>query len=621
MDNNENNNLNMEQETTVVENINDESVVPVEQVSEVNQETPSPVVEETVSSQEEKKTGLTKKKKIIITICLLVIGALICCYLLFFNNKEEENTVYNDSPVVAEENEEEVEPEETQEETPTPAATEKADYSDYYDEGDTNFKKQYNNPVSPLDFRFLQLENNGKDKVYSPISIKYALAMLSDASRGESKRQIDAVLGNYKANKYPTNKKMSFANAMFINNRFKDSVKKNYTDLLKDKYAAEILYDSFASPDAVNEWVSKKTHKMIDKLMKDDEDISIYDFFLINALTIDLYWNQPIHAASGSKIPSRGMDDIYDISYKHEKIDAKANESYRGLSYPYIAPDEFPKIKFDGKTKVPTSEVLADFNRYDIVKDLGEKKIKDTVRPEYKKYLAGNKKKVSDQEIEKELDTFVKDLKENYGKGKSNTDFYIYEDSNVKTFAKDLKKYNNMTLQYVGIMPKTKSLNDYVKSLSINDIKEITGKMKDMKIENFKEGYATVIRGNIPFFKTEYDLKFMEDLKKIGIKDVFDKKAADLSGLTGSKDEYINKALHKANIEFSNDGIKAAAVTAFGGLGAASGGFDYQFKIPVIKIDVTFNKPYMYIVRDKESGEIWFAGTVYNPITKLKEKD
>ena len=83
-----------------------------------------------------------------------------------------------------------------------------------------------------------------------------------------------------------------------------------------------------------------------------------------------------------------------------------------------------------------------------------------------------------------------------------------------------------------------------------------------------------------------------------------------------TREEAIDKAVHKANIEFSNDGIKAAAATAMAGLGAAGGGFDYQFKIPVEEIDVTFDKPYLYLIRDKNSGEVWFAGTVYEPITK-----
>ena len=77
---------------------------------------------------------------------------------------------------------------------------------------------------------------------------------------------------------------------------------------------------------------------------------------------------------------------------------------------------------------------------------------------------------------------------------------------------------------------------------------------------------------------------------------------------------YISTALHKANIEFTEDGIKAAAVTLMGGLGAGSP-FDYYFDVPVEEIDMTFDNPYMFLIRDKETGETWFAGTVYEPLS------
>ena len=85
--------------------------------------------------------------------------------------------------------------------------------------------------------------------------------------------------------------------------------------------------------------------------------------------------------------------------------------------------------------------------------------------------------------------------------------------------------------------------------------------------------------------------------------------------LDGAK-QFINPAIHKADIEFSNDGIKAAAATALGGMGSATAcSYDYEFEVPVEEIDVTFDKPYMYIIRDKATGEVWFTGTVYEPST------
>ena len=175
-----------------------------------------------------------------------------------------------------------------------------------------------------------------------------------------------------------------------------------------------------------------------------------------------------------------------------------------------------------------------------------------------------------------------------------------------------------MTLQYIGIMPKSTALTEFVKNTNKNELDDIISKLKVVNIDSFEEGYVTRIRGFIPFFKFEYELKLMEDLQKLGIKDVFDINKADLTKmLDDGEKQYIGDVKHKANIEFSNDGIKAAAATAEGGAGATGGPyFEHLFKVPVKDIDVTFDKPYMYLIRDKATGEVWFTGTVYEPIVK-----
>lgn len=196
---------------------------------------------------------------------------------------------------------------------------------------------------------------------------------------------------------------------------------------------------------------------------------------------------------------------------------------------------------------------------------------------------------------------------------KSSTDFSFYTDDDVKVFAKDLKTYNGTTLEYVGIMPKNEKLSDYIKNINAKKVNSLIKSLKSVSLNNFKDGVITEIHGYIPLFKFDYKLNLVSDLNKLGITDVFDESKADLSNLTNDK-AYISDATHKANIEFSNDGIKAGAATSVYGAGAGNCGFDYLFDVPVEKIDLTFDEPYMFIVRDKNSGEVWFTGTVYEPI-------
>ena len=113
--------------------------------------------------------------------------------------------------------------------------------------------KMSGNSIQDFDLYFLQLNNEVKNKVYSPLSIKYALAMLNEGTKGDSNKQITAVIGDYKSKKYNVNEHMSFANAVFLKNSFMESVNESFVTNLTNKFGAEVIYDSFEKPDVVNE--------------------------------------------------------------------------------------------------------------------------------------------------------------------------------------------------------------------------------------------------------------------------------------------------------------------------------------------------------------------------------
>lgn len=472
------------------------------------------------------------------------------------------------------------------------------------------------NGLENFDIQFLKLENEAKNKVYSPLSIKYALEMLGEGANGDSKKQIDAVVGDYKANKYPNNDHMSFANAVFIRNSFKDGIKSTYTENLSSKYNAEVVYDDFANASNMNKWVSDKTFNMINNLFEDDK-VKDANFALTNALAIDMNWVNQIHCATGSKVPCLK----YDVRYNHEKY--KGEGDYTDHIYPISSEEQFYPLNFNGKDNIKSVRITAAFNRYDAVKEIGEDKIREEVGNAYKEWLQTDIGKRETQydnaitNVDEYLNKYIKELNDNYGKEDYSTDFMLYTDDDVKVFAKDLQEYDGTTLQYVGIMPVKEELTKYVEKVSADDLNKIIKNLKDMKKENFKDGVVTLINGHIPFFKYDYDLNLVKDLATLGIKDVFDINKADLSNMIKETEkQYISDATHKAMIEFSNDGIKAAAATTQYGAGATSGGFNYLYEIPVEEIDLDFNKPYMYLVRDKKTGEVWFTGTVYEPIER-----
>lgn len=517
-----------------------------------------------------KKTNNKKKSLIIITIILVIIALGI---FIFFKVKVNKN---NSKP---DDNKENIE------------VKRENKYSAY---------QLKDNKLSNFDLYFLQLENNKQNMIYSPLSIKYVLEMLSSGTDGESKYQIDDILGTYTNKKYTNNKNMSFANALFVRNSYKDNIKTSYVDTLKDKYNAEVIYDDFKNVNTINKWVSDKTYKLINNLY---DDISDNDFILANALGIDMEWINKI----------QDEEYGYYTEYAHEKF----SKIIQGLEL-----SDYTGINFTGyNKKAKAVEIGAVANKYNIIKELGEDNIRKKVTEEYDKWLKNQEEEMTmcgspdnlDEADKLDLDKYFKELKENYQQISSSTDFEFYTDSETKVFAKDLKTYNGTTLQYIGIMPTQDNLSTYIKNINADKINTLISNLKPIELNSFKDGVITEIFGYIPMFKFDYELKLVNDLNTLGIKDVFDSDKANLSNLTSDK-AYISNAKHKANIEFSNEGIKAAAATSVGGAGGGMCGFDYKFDVPVEKIDLTFANPYMFIIRDKDTGEVWFTGTVYEPI-------
>jgi serpin B len=473
------------------------------------------------------------------------------------------------------------------------------------------------NSLENFDLYFLKLKNGKENKIYSPLSIKYALEMLMECADGESKEQIAAVIGDYEAKSYTNSENMSFANAMFIRDTFKDAVKEDYINKIKSKFGAEIVFDPFENANTINSWVKNKTLNLLDNLI---DDVSNLEFALVNALAIDMEWEEKFF---DNDVPPNHKTGT---GYSHEKI---PGSEYR-YQWLYMEDAILHSESFENMDEeISALKIRASFNRYDIISELGEDKIRETVEKEYREYLekqetywddeTGESKNVSDlseseldEYIKKYLDKYIEEIGKNYKDEAYITDFTFYVDDEVKVFAKDLKEYNGTTLQYVGIMPTSVNLDSYISNINASNINTLISSLKPLKLESFKDGYVTEIDGYIPKFKFDYVLNLKEDLNKLGITDIFDINKANLGGLT-SKKQYISTVAHKANIEFTQFGIKAAAVTTAGGRGAGES-FDYFFEVPFERIDLTFDRPYMFLIRDKSTGEVWFTGTVYDPL-------
>lgn len=460
-------------------------------------------------------------------------------------------------------------------------------------------------PNQITDFDLAFLENKEANQLYSPLSIKYALGMLEDGAAGDSQQQIASAIGSLTPQKYPNNENMSFANALFINNHLPDDIiKQSYINTIDERFGAETLRVPFTSATSINNWVSDKTFGLIkdlltDEMLKSPGGPEQY-FALVNALAIDMEWVNKIQP----------YDKDYYISFQNINYSSSVN-SFREVG--------FAKLPFNNSSMdVKSLRLAATIHRYDILNDLGIDNIRQTVLDEYTDWLNDDVCSEGWPEPEVYIEQYLEELGDGgYQTVSSSTDFSLYDDDEVKVFAKDLQTYDDITLQYVGIMPKTSSLKDYIQDLTTNQLASTINQLKPITLENFKDGVVTNIVANIPVFKFGDKLDLVETLKGIGITNVFSETRANLSNLANdSEGLYIGQAVHRTTVDFSNDGIKASAATALvGGKGSSGCGFSYLFDVPVEKIDLTFDNPYLFLIRDKDSGTIWFIGTVYEPTT------
>lgn len=188
----------------------------------------------------------------------------------------------------------------------------------------------------------------------------------------------------------------------------------------------------------------------------------------------------------------------------------------------------------------------------------------------------------------------------------SSDDVTYFENGNAKGIIKKYKAYGNTELEFIGILPNN-DINEYINTFNQNELNSL---LENKKVPSDK----LKIIYSLPKFKYDYSyLNFKKDLISLGITDAFSEDFADFGNMIDKNSDlrlYVNTAIHKTHIDLDENGTKAAAVTFFG-LDKATALFEEKEEI---KID--FNKPFFYIIKDKNSNNIWFFGTVYNPIQK-----
>ncbi len=113
----------------------------------------------------------------------------------------------------------------------------------------------------------------------------------------------------------------------------------------------------------------------------------------------------------------------------------------------------------------------------------------------------------------------------------------------------------------------------------------------------------------LPKFKTEYSSSMKDILISMGIKEAFNSNSADFSKMITVEGGivYINEVIHKTYIDVNEKGTEAAAATSV------------EMKLkgipePEEMFEMIVDRPFVFTIDDKESGETLFIGAIINPL-------
>jgi serpin B len=110
----------------------------------------------------------------------------------------------------------------------------------------------------------------------------------------------------------------------------------------------------------------------------------------------------------------------------------------------------------------------------------------------------------------------------------------------------------------------------------------------------------------MPRFDFESSVDLGETLAAMGMPDAFSAQLADFSGMDGSLKLLISAVVHKAFVSVDEEGTEAAAATAVivGETSAPE---------PAEPVELIIDRPFIFLIRDYETGAILFLGRVLNP--------
>lgn len=229
-------------------------------------------------------------------------------------------------------------------------------------------------------------KSENESVLISPLSIQLALAMTANGANGQTKAEMEKLLGGdipleelnaylyTYINSLPSNEKykLELANSIwFRDDAERLTVEKNFLQTNADYYGAQAYKAPFDQQTVkdINDWVNKHTDGMIEKIIdKIGPDEVLH---LINALAFDAKWETPYERHSIN-------DGIFNaLSGEERKVKMMHSEEYK-----YIETDNatgFIKDYKDGKYAFAALLPNEDVDLYDYIASLTGEGLKRTL--------------------------------------------------------------------------------------------------------------------------------------------------------------------------------------------------------------------------------------------------
>lgn len=183
------------------------------------------------------------------------------------------------------------------------------------------------------------------------------------------------------------------------------------------------------------------------------------------------------------------------------------------------------------------------------------------------------------------------------------TEFNYHESEDLRCQVLELTYVGNEVSMFVFLPRDVEGLPSVESQLNAGSLEEIFRSMESVRV-----------KVTLPKFGEDQGVQLKQFLEEMGMRDMFDKNEADLSGIDGKKGLLVTEAVHRAYIAVDEEGTEAAASTAVVLKTKSAGGFeDPHFVV------FTADRPFAYAIVNRATGCVLFLGRFVAPSRRGSE--